>query len=445
MLASVNPLIAAAISELLLLVLTGATWITSVRQFLFQHNMSLTITDSLLKVNLQGPKDQYIMQSDMLKKYSPQEQRDINLVRLHLQAITLSDISSHDGKTIRGEALNGLRSNTDLHRRNWPKQPAPTKHQSKLWKRYIVINFIRHHKTWKVPLGPVLENSLANHKKRGQPECTETLFRDARNCNTFRQYIGSLPRWYRRLLSNYEQRATELQIWKAFRRKSQMIEIASDGGLSDAIGTFGWKIVTVNRHNEVTLFQGSGPIDGPHEIGSSTRSELGGYTAPLLLVTALAKFWGIRHKCAFRWYTDSKAAISKVKIYSIKGASRKYPEHSDYMMVIQELQEELRRPIAPCWVKGHQDEDRCYDELPREAKLNIDVDQLATQQYVDSKFKNKPMRFIDHIPCQRITLAINGQRYPSNWDTNIRWSINGTFLKQYLTNKYHSGRNNNGK
>jgi hypothetical protein len=37
--------------------------------------------------------------------------------------------------------------------------------------------------------------------------------------------------------------------------------------------------------------EGSGPIDGPMEVGSSTRSELGGFTAPLLLATALARFW----------------------------------------------------------------------------------------------------------------------------------------------------------
>ena len=43
-------------------------------------------------------------------------------------------------------------------------------------------------------------------------------------------------------------------------------------------------------------------------------------------------------------------------------------------MVIQSLAAELKRPIAPCWVKGHQDADRDYDDLPREAQLNIDVD-----------------------------------------------------------------------
>jgi hypothetical protein len=171
-----------------------ATWITSVRQFLFQHNMSLTITDCL-QVNTQGPNDQYIMQPDMLSKYTPQEQRDINLVRLHLQAITLSDISSPDGKTIRGAALHGLRSTKERQRRNWPKQPAPTKHQSKLWRRYIVSNFIRYNKTWKVQLGPVIENTMSNHQQRGHQACDMT-FRDARSYHTFRQYIGSLPRWH---------------------------------------------------------------------------------------------------------------------------------------------------------------------------------------------------------------------------------------------------------
>lgn len=56
--------------------------------------------------------------------------------------------------------------------------------------------------------------------------------------------------------------------------------IASDGGLKHGIGTMGWKIVS---QNGTPLFSGSGPIDGPHDVANSTRSELGGITAPLLL------------------------------------------------------------------------------------------------------------------------------------------------------------------
>jgi hypothetical protein len=103
-----------------------------------------------------------------------------------------------------------------------------------------------------------------------------------------------------------------------------------------------------NRHQDEVLFQGSGPIDGPAEVGSSTRSELGGFTAPLLLATTIMKYWGLRHRCQFRWYTDSKSAISKVKIYTTKRrSSRQYPDHSDYIKVIKDLMEELHRPITP--------------------------------------------------------------------------------------------------
>jgi hypothetical protein len=67
-------------------------------------------------------------------------------------------------------------------------------------------------------------------------------------------------------------------------------------------------------------------------------------------------------------------------MYTTKGKSNKFPDHSDYVMTIQSLVEELKRPIAACWVKGHQDEDRAYNELSREAQLNIDVDNWPPNQ-----------------------------------------------------------------
>jgi hypothetical protein len=55
--------------------------------------------------------------------------------------------------------------------------------------------------------------------------------------------------------------------------------------------------------------------DGPSDLGSSTPSELGGLAAPLLLIASLARFWGLKHKCRYRWVVDSKqAAIATVTI-----------------------------------------------------------------------------------------------------------------------------------
>jgi hypothetical protein len=58
-----------------------STWLTSLRQFLYQHNMTLSITDSL-SIVFQGQHDQCIMQPTKLSRFSPRQQLDINLVRL---------------------------------------------------------------------------------------------------------------------------------------------------------------------------------------------------------------------------------------------------------------------------------------------------------------------------------------------------------------------------
>ena len=412
----------------------SSTWVTSVRQYLYQHNLTITLSDSL-RINFQGHNDKCIMQPEALIHFSKQQKFDINLVRLHLQAITLSDLSEPDGQHIRILALQGSRSHGETQRVNWPRQPPPTKYQVNLWKQYLTDNFLQYKTKWKRRLDqPIHPNTYSNHKEKTHSE--PKLFDDPRQYHSLRQYIKSLPRWHQRLVQNYQQIATELEIWRAFRKRGRTIDIASDGGLANKVGTFGWKIVTTIRSKEVTLFQGSGPIDGPAEIGSSTRSELGGFTAPILLVTTLAKFWGIRHRCRFRWYTDSKSAISKVRIYVIKGKAQKFPENSDYITTLTELIKELHRPVDLHWVKGHQDDDRQYDQLPREARLNVDADGLATQQYQAPR-RQQPMRSIDHLSSQRISLTINGRRFPSNWDTNLRWSINASYMKQSLMAKHN--------
>ena len=84
------------------------TWITSIRQYLYLHNLTLTLSDTL-RVRYQGKHDCCIMQIEKLTLYTPQQQRDVNLVRLYLQAITLSDISETNGNGICEQAFNGRR------------------------------------------------------------------------------------------------------------------------------------------------------------------------------------------------------------------------------------------------------------------------------------------------------------------------------------------------
>jgi hypothetical protein len=82
------------------------------------------------------------------------------------------------------------------------------------------------------------------------------------------------------MLTKFQQVATDIQIWRSFRSRRRLT-IASDGGLKNGVGTFGWLIASKdNSGTRVVLFAGSGPVDGPKDIANSTRSELGGLSCP---------------------------------------------------------------------------------------------------------------------------------------------------------------------
>ena len=219
-------------------------------------------------------------------------------------------------------------------------------------------------------------------------------------------------------------------IWTELRSKKK-VTIVSDGGLAEGIGTFGWKIVGTKNQ---TLFAGAGPVDGPHEMGSSTRSELGGLAAPLFLVVALARFWGLKHKCRYRWITDSKAAISKVTVVTrVSHQLRRAPDNSDYLMVIRSLRRELGKPIETIWVKGHQDGETSYEDLSDSAKHNVDVDAMAT--WYRDNLPSAPIRNKEHIAEELFSITIQGTRYSTKVEDHIRYHVNGYYIRQYMQSK----------
>jgi hypothetical protein len=109
---------------------------------------------------MQGASDKCIMQPKYLARLTRQQQWDVNLVRLYLQVITLSDMSEAKGQCIKECYLRGVRDNIQKHaRKNWPRQATPTKHQINTWTTYIRTHFIRHGTKWRQALGPTKANT----------------------------------------------------------------------------------------------------------------------------------------------------------------------------------------------------------------------------------------------------------------------------------------------
>ena len=144
------------------------------------------------------------------------------------------------------------------------------------------------------------------------------------------------------MLDALHQVATDVQVWRAFRSKERLY-IASDGGLYESQGTFGW-VISTSKH---VLFQCGGPVDGPFDTSHSTRSELCGFASALLLIASLARNWGIRHRCSFRWISDSKSAILRVyKTNRREGVAGKQPYDSDILSMIRACLCEIQRVVT---------------------------------------------------------------------------------------------------
>ena len=382
------------------------------------HNMSITVTDAP-GIQLQGPKDQYIMQKQHLDRYSAAQQRDLNLVRLYLQVHTLADMTDEQrNNTINLQYLDATRPTGFVSDNSWPRQSAPTKAQSRLWKRFIRSSYLRYVPHW-------IDAPKAS--RAAEPlRCSQ---KSKPNKDSLLEQIQSMPRAHIRLLDGFQQLATDQQVWKAFRSRRR-IHVATDGGLHSQKGTHGWVISTGTKN----LFQCAGPVDGPYDTSSSTRSELGGYASVLLFIRELSRFWGIRHRARLHWYCDSKAAISRVRRFASRTSfQNKMPEDADLISIIRSCQAELRTNIRIHWIKGHQDAEDQSRQLSLASRLNIKADALATMYRTSGRLKSS--QSCCHEPEQRCSISIKNTRLTSQHDACIRFHINGYHLRNYVQEK----------
>jgi hypothetical protein len=83
------------------------TWITTIRQYLYNHGMSVKLTDQL-DMTPSCHNDQLIMDPARLRQYTQDEQLDLNLVRIHLQAVYISNLSTGHGLSLQRNSINGF-------------------------------------------------------------------------------------------------------------------------------------------------------------------------------------------------------------------------------------------------------------------------------------------------------------------------------------------------
>jgi hypothetical protein len=133
---------------------TTKVWFHITWQFCNNHH--LTLQDTLPDLPLTRRQDQYIMLAFLLHGYSAKNLHHmLNVCRLWVRAITLTDITTGDGHFLQKQCQDRTYRRPPLEY-EWPKTMQPNAHCWKLWLSAIATCFLRPddpHKKLRNPLG----------------------------------------------------------------------------------------------------------------------------------------------------------------------------------------------------------------------------------------------------------------------------------------------------
>ena len=132
----------------------------------FAQSQPIEIIEDFPTIPTLRKKDQFLMECFMTSGYSGADLKKLNYVRKYLKAVTLSDISTCDGKKVSHESFlatcsNGLRNDLD-----WPRVPSILPRSFiTLWQRALCEIFIipyatANNRTLISPLGPWTDPSV---------------------------------------------------------------------------------------------------------------------------------------------------------------------------------------------------------------------------------------------------------------------------------------------
>ena len=415
-------------------------WLSSLRNFLAECNGRIEVDNSFV-LPLQREHDFFLMDAILeSKQFTPDELCLINYCRLHLQAVTVSDITLADGVRLDPYFIQGrsgpMSSTTTHHKVN---QARPNEKSWNLWKRASHIwtssgltlrqplgrwltELTKQRRTWPAYFDPHSNELLLRQESKlysihprslhgyaiaadGHTNTLPPMSRPAttlkgptgwamsptvpctrtqdgpvtQTAGTFSAYIQDLPPWEQALLEHVEFHK-DLYTLHHFLNTHQTCLGVSDGSVITKQGAYGWCLSTSDG---IRLATGMGPAQGMSP--SSYRAEGYGMLSILRFLTHISIFCGTPPRCS-AVYSDNIALVLRI--------ARQLPTHQWYPNetlssewdVVQAIVYTLKQfPVTPIvkHVKGHQDRDIAYALLSLQAQLNVDADAAATLYQID--------------------------------------------------------------
>ena len=192
---------------------------------------------------------------------------------------------------------------------------------------------------------------------------------------TISQHLQQLPSILRNTIGHCHFPLDTSDLVEEF--NSETLVLASDGSVLMDDATQAWILYGTRTD---TRAYGHGPVPGGGQPLTSLRAEVGGYVGGMLALDAIlstANNGSHEPDQKLGALIDNKALISRIEKWSHHGRAGTLAPDYDLLQIAQQVAKKHNIVVVPEHIKSHQDDSRAYNDLPWQAKLNCDCDQMA--------------------------------------------------------------------
>ncbi len=442
------------------------SWIKETWRFLVEHD--ICVSDDLLDFGHLREHDRLLMEGFADLHLAATDLAKINVCRLHLQALTIADITEGTGERITRDAWNGKRSLTHTLRYKWGLQPSPPASFWQTWQRALAHLCGRDRRLLQ-PLGNWTEYGC-KHWIWWYDEPSETLYRrtavasfcyldkSARNtrqaewrfndrtqiqcdkpssatpCTVIQQgqyllFQGTAPigsntlptpeapsfpslQAYVSSLSSHAWVFENIQIQGDLESIAQSIRqgtcaCITDGSFKDSHGTAAWKILDFATPEHV--MEGQVVTPGHPYQQDAYRSELSGLYASVVAINAISKYFQIDGGTVT--LSCDNLSATRMASYDALGTNPASCAHYDLVMAIQYIKNSQLTWIHQ-HVKGHQDDNPDLVLTPTEI-VNVEMDAKAKTHWANTNSLRNEDR-LHAIEGQPWSVSLGGHKVVNN-------------------------------
>jgi hypothetical protein len=263
--------------------------------------------------------------------------------------------------------------------------------------------------------------------------------------DSFEEYMHNIPEWEKEVIGDNTPEDGGLETLLALLatdNEHATIFGASDGGLRKRrreYGSQGWLIAA---HNAKVLWRGSGPAPG--SPNSSYRAEGYGMLGFLRMLFHIMTYYKVQMTDSTRrqilFFTDSQSLINKqIQLHTYEdwyAAIHTWP-HADVLMQLRSAEADIYPFVLKLrHVKSHQDDEKDYEDLEDDAKMNYMCDILATEKLDTLERQNKKQKVRPLPACpvylNEATGVINAKE-----QLRLKQALPRQELKAYYRKRYN--------